>query len=363
MNKDYYNILGVDKNASEDDIKMAYKKLAMKYHPDRNPNNSEAEEKFKEIKNAYESLVNKNNLSSSLGDFNFNDMSFSDFINTSSGLDDVFKIIFSKEFGDNIDNKILSTINIDLEQAIYGSNFDIKIFFQIDCSICSGKGFSVGSNVKVCNKCLGSGVHVVNQGVFTFKQKCFKCDGKGYASVNICQNCKGTGKIDKDLICEVNIEACSDNDSLSPIKYIGDDKDINLVGYHVLLKIKPHPIFVRKDDDSNDIYCKFVIDFTKAIIGGYIKIYTIYGYMRHKIRKGSQSGEIYKIRDLGLNFNNNIGYLFLEIFVEIPLNINFYQNFLIKKIKLSILLNEYNYPLIINLQKLIDNFYINILKK
>lgn len=367
MDKDYYKILGVNKNASEDEIKMAYKKLAMKYHPDRNPNDSNCEEKFKEIKNAYESLINKNNqnLNNNFGNFNFDNMNFSDFVDSESGLDDIFKIIFSKEFEKNINDKIISTISIDLEQAIYGSNFNIKIFFQNDCIHCSGKGFNLGNDVKVCNKCSGSGVYVITQGVFAFKQKCFKCEGRGYTSVNICFFCKGLGKIDKDLLCKVDVDPFSDNDSLAPIKYIGEDSDIKFDNYFVLIKIKSHPIFSRKEENSNDIYCKFIIDFTKAIFGGYVKIYTIHGYIKHKIRKGSQSGEIYKIKDLGLNLNKNKDYgdLYLEIFVEIPLNINFYQSFLIKKIKLSILFDEINYPLIINLQNLIDNFYNNILKK
>lgn len=277
MEKDYYKILGIDKNASENDIKMAYKKLAMKYHPDRNPGSSDCEEKFKEIKNAYESLINKNNqnINNNFNNFNFDNMNFSDFIDTESGLDDIFKIIFSKEFEKNINDKIISTITIDLEQAIYGSNFNINFFFQNDCVNCSGKGFNLGNDVKICNKCSGSGVYVITQGVFAFKQKCFKCDGRGYVSVDICSFCKGIGKIDKDLLCQINVSPFSDNDSLSPVKYIGEDSEVKLDNYFVLIKIKSHPVFSRKEENSNDVYCKFIIDFIKAIFGGYIKVYTI----------------------------------------------------------------------------------------
>ncbi|ASS47132.1 Chaperone protein DnaJ [Candidatus Nasuia deltocephalinicola] len=366
MEKDYYKILGIEKDSSEEEIKMAYKKLAMKYHPDRNPGDNQAEEKFKEIKNAYEYLTNKDNqrLDSVFEDLNFNNMNFSNFSDTESNLNDVFKIIFTKDLEKKFNNKIISSVNIDLEQAVYGSNFNIKFFFQIDCNFCSGKGFKLGNNVKVCNKCGGSGIFVINQGLFVFKQKCFKCEGRGYASVIFCKNCDSSGKVEKELFCSVSVSPNSDDESLAPIKYIGEDIDMILDDFYVLVKIKSHPFFVRKDN-TNDIYCKFIIDFIKAVFGGYIKVYTFYGYIKYDIRKGSQSNETYRIKEMGLNLNKNfdLGDLYLEIFVEIPLYINDYQDFLIKQIKLSFFLNEDNYPLIFNWNNLIDDFLLNILIK
>lgn len=361
----YYKILGIDKDSSDEEIKMAYKKLAMKYHPDRNPNDSEAEEKFKEIKNAYEFLLNKDNqrLGSSFDDFDDNNMNFSNFSNTESSLNDVFKIIFTKDLDKN-NNKVITSVTIELEQAVYGSDFDIKFSFQIDCVDCIGKGFKLGSNVKVCVKCGGSGVYIVNQGLFIFKQKCFKCEGRGYTSVNICIYCKGSGKIDKELLCSVRVEPNSDDDSFAPIKYIGEDTEVNLDDFYVLVKIKSHPFFLRKEE-SNDLYCKFIIDFTKAIFGGYIKIYTFYGFIKQKIRKGSQSNEMYRIKEMGLKLNKSIdiGDLYIEIFVEIPLYVTEYQDILIKKFKLSMFIEEKNYPLIFNWENLIDDFCSSILIK
>lgn len=370
MDKDFYKILGVNKNSSEEDIKMAYKRLAMKYHPDRNPNDPYAEEKFKEIKNAYESIINKNSKyqNNSFEDLNVNfdimeNINFTDFINTEDSLDDVFKVIFRNEFKRNVNTKIISTINIDLEQAVYGSFIYIKLPYQAICKKCFGKGLKIGSNIRVCSKCSGSGLYTMTQGLFVFRQKCFKCNGKGYISSNLCNLCKGLGKLNKTLICSTIIPERSDNNYSAPLYIVGRlEDDFSLENSYVTVKIKPHPIFIRKDNKSNDLYCKFIIDFIKSILGGIINIPTIYGYINYKIRQGIQSNEIYKIKEKGLNFTKSkkIGDLYIEIFIEIPLKLNIYQKFLIKKLKISIIENLNSYPLIINLHRMFEDFYNNI---
>lgn len=348
--KDYYKILGVNKNSSSDDIKMAYKKLAMKYHPDRNPNDSKCEEKFKDIKEAYEFLTNKNK-TSSFNDFNSN-INFGDFSNSESSLDDIFNVIFKKGFKKNIKTYFL--LDIDLECSIYGCSTDIKIPYQGICLECSGKGLKQGSDLKICYKCGGSGYTTIMQGIFNFKQKCYKCEGKGYVSTENCNFCFGLGKINKMHFSKIFINKNTDNNFQIPLNFKTENyKDIN---YIILIKVKPHPLFVRKNIKNNDLYIDLYLDFIKSILGGFLKIFTVYGFLIYKILKYNQNNKVYKIGGFGLNFNNKFGDLYINTFVEIICNLNFYQWFLLNKLRLSIDFNK-NYFLIFKIEKHINSFY------
>ncbi len=351
--KDYYKVLGISKDSSTEDVKMAYKKLAMKYHPDRNPGNLKAEEKFKEVKDAYEHLINKSKLNDNdynRNPFNYTTTTFTDFSNSESSLDDIFNVIFQKS--SKKDNKNYFSLDVDLECCVYGALIDVKIPLNFVCNKCNGKGFKIGSEVKICSKCLGAGVYSITQGIFTFKQKCSKCEGKGHLFSEICINCKGLGKIIKDILCTAKLNKFSNNNSYVDI--ISDKKDLlkNIILY---IKIKNHSLYLRKEK-SNDLNFDFYIDFIKSIFGGYLKIFTLYGFILYKISKYTQNLNLHKLTGFGLNFNNKKGNLYLKIIIEIISNITFYQWFLLNKLKISIDYN-FNYNLIFNIRKTINSFY------
>ncbi|WP_259292848.1 DnaJ domain-containing protein [Candidatus Nasuia deltocephalinicola] len=351
--KDYYKILGIPKDSSIEDVKMSYKKLAMKYHPDRNPGNLKAEEKFKEIKDAYDRIINKNKLNENdfnRGPFNYTTTTFTDFSNSESSLDDIFNVIFQKN--SKKDNKNYFSLDVDLECCVYGSLMDIKIPLNFICDKCAGKGFKIDSDVKLCTKCFGAGFYTITQGIFTFKQKCSKCEGKGHIFSELCLNCKGLGRVMKDILCLAKLKKCSTNNSYVDIFY--EKKDI-LKNIFIYIKIKNHPLYSRKEK-SNDLSFDFFIDFIKSIFGGYLKIFTLYGFILYKISKYTQNLKLYKLIGFGLNFNNKKGNLYLKIIIEIISNITFYQWFLLNKLKISIDY-DFNYNLIFNITKTINSFY------
>lgn len=317
MNKDYYKILGLNKNASMDDIKMAYKKLAMKYHPDRNPNDNFSEEKFKDVKEAYEFLTNKRK-PDYVDSKNFN---FTDFSQSESSLDDIFNMIFQKNTNRN--NKLYFLLEIDLESAVYGSKINLKVPYQGLCDKCLGKGIKAGSDLKICNKCYGSGLYTIMQGIFNFKQKCHKCEGKGYVPTDICSNCFGSGKIKKNITTLLKINKLSDNNTIINLKISNEINYSNNI--FVVIKIKPHLLYIRRDLKKNDLHIDFFIDFIKATLGGYIRILTLYGFILYKINKCAQNFKIYKINNFGLFFNKNNGDLYVNIFIDILSDVNFYQ--------------------------------------
>ncbi|BEH03861.1 chaperone Hsp40 [Candidatus Nasuia deltocephalinicola] len=352
--KDYYKVLGVNRNSSLEDIKMAYKKLAMKYHPDRNSNDLKSEEKFKEIKEAYEFLTNKNNFKNS-NNFHSENINFSDFSTSESSLDDIFNVIFQKNF--KKDNKFYFSLEINLETAIYGATIDLKIPYKGTCQKCFGKGNKPGSDMKICSKCHGSGFYTIMQGIFSFKQKCYKCGGKGYVSVEICLNCSGVGKVDKKYNCNIFINKNSDNNTQISLKHLKSDEFL-LDNCYILIKIKPHNLFLRKNLKNNDLFLNYYLDFSKAILGGYIKVFTIYGYILYRISKYTQNNKYLKIPGFGLNFKNRFGDLYVYFFIEIPVNINYNQWFLINKLRISTNFSEnYLFSNINSYNSFLDNIF------
>ncbi|AGS33265.1 molecular chaperone with C-terminal Zn finger domain protein [Candidatus Nasuia deltocephalinicola str. NAS-ALF] len=348
--KDYYKILGLSKEASIDDIKMSYKKLAMKYHPDRNPNDPKSEEKFKDIKEAYEFLTNKNASKNNIGSMNVNNMNFSDFSNSESSLDDIFNVIFQKNFKKN--NRSCYLLDIDLECAVYGCFLNLKIPYQGTCNFCFGKGYKPESDLKICNKCYGSGLYTVMQGIFNFKQKCSKCEGKGYISTESCIKCEGSGKLHKFNNKFIEIKKNTENNTSICLNL--DNKDSENNNFYIIIKIKPHSIYFRKDLNNNDLYMDFYIDFIKIMLGGFLKIPTLYGFVVHKIDKCFKNFKNYKVGNFGLNFNKRFGNLYLNIFIDILSELNFYSWFLLNKLKISIEHNNYN--LLFNFNKKINAF-------
>ncbi len=377
--KDYYKILGLSKDASLLDIKKSYKKLAIKYHPDRNQGNKSYEEKFKEIKEAYEILSDDNKRSmydqyghSAFNNSSYDDNSFTSSFTSSGDFSDIFSDVFGDIFGTSKrKNKSSSyskgtdinyNIILNLEDIIYGISKNISINVIQRCSLCNGTGCRTGYNKKVCNICKGSGNLKIKQGFFTVQQTCPNCNGECYIIDNPCYICKGEG-----------IEKCLKNIIVKIPAGVNDGDKIRLAGkgnlssfgknpgdLYINIKLRKHSIF---DREGNNLYCKVPINFTIAALGGIIEIPTLEGNVNLKIPPETQTGKIFRIKNKGIKSlkSNFKGDLLCKIFVETPVNLNKFQKKLLYNLDFSLSKNnkENNNPKSKNFFEKVKIFFKN----
>ncbi|BBA84710.1 chaperone protein DnaJ [endosymbiont of Euscepes postfasciatus] len=330
---DYYKILGIDKNSTDKEIKTAYKKLAIKFHPDKNLGDKNCELKFKEIKEAYETLIDhkKRNLYDKYGHSAFEenqesyDQNFS--YNFNSGFGDIFGDIFGDFFNNkNKNNKkkenIFYSLEITFEESIKGVEKSIKVLINDTCFVCNGKGSKDGSFPITCPTCKGSGKMQIKQGFFIIQQICSNCNGNKKIIKNPCKKCNGSGECEVEKILNIKIPSGINNgDQINLSKF-------NLDNIYIKIFVKNHSIFKREKDD---LYCDVPINFSIASLGGEICIPTFDGKIKIKIPKETQSGKLLKIKGKGVynHRNYNQGDLICKIIVETPINLNDYQKKLI----------------------------------
>ncbi|KYH34522.1 chaperone protein DnaJ [Clostridium tepidiprofundi DSM 19306] len=346
MAKDYYKILGLEKGASEADIKKAFKKLALKYHPDRNSGNKEAEEKFKEINEAYQILSDPEkkarydqfgtaDFSGGFSGFNGAGFDFSD-------LGDIFGDIFGGGFGGfggfggssrrntNAPRKgadIETTINLTFEEAAFGVEKNITITKREKCEVCSGTGANPGTSPRKCDKCGGTGIIRQTRstafGSFTTQTTCDKCGGKGEIIDSPCKNCNGTGTVKKEKNIKINIPAGVDTGNVIPLRGHGQPGSNGGPpgDLYVHIRVMPHKRFVRK---GNDIYIEEHISIGKAIFGAEIDVPTIDGTVSYKIPSGTQSGTVFRLKGKGIQRVNGYGRgdQYVKVIVDIPKKLN-----------------------------------------
>jgi len=348
--RDYYEVLGLSKGASDDEIKRAYRQLAKKYHPDMNPGNAEAEAKFKEINEAYGVLSDAEkktrydqygfdgidpNLGGGFGDFGgFGGMDFGD--------------IFSSFFGGGASSAsrrnspmqgddIMYRITISFEEAAFGVKRDISYNRVEKCPECGATGAAKGTTVEKCPTCGGSGQVRVTQrtalGMFQTTRACDDCKGTGKKIKTPCTNCSGKGYIRITKKLEVSIPAGIDDGQRVAIRGMGNDgRNGGPAGdLIVAVTVKPHEIFER---DGYDLYCDVPVTYAEATLGATIKVPTLEGTVEYDIPEGTQSGTMFTIRGKGIvrpNKSNSKGDLKFRVMVEIPTGLNSKQKELLRE--------------------------------
>lgn len=359
MSKDFYKTLGVEKGASADDIKKAYRKLAMKYHPDQNKGNAQAEEKFKEINHAYDILKDEQKRAAydrfgaaafenggPRGPGGMGGMGGAGFEGF-SGFSDIFEDMFGdfmsgrgrgRGDGQGRGSDVQYTLEINLEEAFSGKEEKIKIALNETCESCKGSGAEGSSSAENCSTCDGAGRIRQQQGFFTIERTCPTCSGQGKIIKNPCKKCGGTGRAHKEKTLKVKIPAGVEHGRR--IRLAGEGEAGVRGGpsgdLYVLLSVKPHKLFKR---DGANLYCRVPITVTKAGLGSEIEVPTIEGARaRVKIPPGTQTGQQFRLKGKGMTMLNSDarGDMFIEIFVETPVNLNKKQQEMLKQFESSL---------------------------
>ncbi len=353
--RDYYEILGVKKDATPEEIKKIYRKLALKYHPDRNSSDSNAEKKFKEINEAYQVLSNSEKRArydqfgsaEGMGGFDFQGRGFSDFGDFGD-----FGDIFNSFFGTSTRRggrgtraqkgaNLRYNLEVSFEDAAFGKETKIEIPNWENCPKCKGNGAKPGTSPQTCPDCHGTGEVKSTQstmfGQFVNVKTCPRCAGEGKIIQDKCVNCRGTGKVKKNKIVKIKIPAGVDSGHQLRLTGMGEpgERGGPSGDLYIVLYVKPHEIFIR---NGIDISCTHSISFVKAALGGTIAVPTLEEKTNIKIPAGTQSNNIFRLRGKGIFKigTKQRGDQYVKIIVEIPKKINDEQrNLLLKYAKLS----------------------------
>lgn len=343
---DYYNILGVSKNANEREIKRSYKRLAMKFHPDRNPGNVTAETKFKEIKEAYEVLSNteKRAAYDQYGHSAFEQAGMG---NTSGSSSSDFSDIFGEVFGDIFGNNRRSragrgsdlryNMELSLEEAVRGVVREISIPALSTCEQCHGTGARSSASIVTCMTCHGQGQIQIRQGFFSVQQSCPTCRGHGKIIKEICHRCRGNGRIERSKTLSVKIPSGVNTGDRIRLSGEGESgKNGSSSGdLYVQIQIKKHPIFERED---KNLYCEVPISFSMAALGGEIEVPTLDGRVKLRIPSETQTGKLFRMRGKGVKSvrSGGSGDLICRVVVETPIKLNDKQKQLLRELSDSL---------------------------
>lgn len=349
MAKDFYQVLGVDRKASDDELKKAYRKLAMQYHPDRNKGNPEAEEKFKEINEAYDALKDpqKRAAYDHYGAEGMSNMGGGG--GFAGGFGGAFTDIFEDMFGDMMGrggsrtgpqrgSDMQYTMEITLEESYAGVETTIKVPTNEACDKCNGTGAAAGTGEEQCPTCNGQGRMRMQQGFFTIERPCATCNGAGKIIRDPCTKCSGQGRVRKEKSLRVKIPAGIE--SGRRIRLAGEGEAGIRSGppgdLYVLLAIKPHKLFRR---EGANLHCRVPIPMTTAALGGEIEVPTIDGKRtKVKIPEGTQNGAHLRAKGKGMTVlrSDAVGDMILDIQVETPMNLNRKQQDLLKELDKSL---------------------------
>ncbi len=343
--RDYYEVLGLNRDASDEDIKKAYRKLAMKFHPDRNPDSKDGEEKFKEAKEAYEilSTPDKRKAYDAYGHAGVHPQMGGPGEAGFGGFAEAFGDIFSDIFGGGQGRGRSSVyrgadlrynLEISLEQAARGTETKIRIPTMETCETCKGSGAKPGTHPKTCETCHGSGTVRLSQGFFSIQQTCPTCHGSGKMVSDPCVTCKGAGRLKKHKTLAVKIPAGVDEGDR--IRLSGEGESGVNGGppgdLYVVMHLKEHSVFQR---DGDDLHCEMPISFSQAALGGEIEIPTLDGSAKIKVPAETQSGQVFRLRGKGIKGvrSSYPGDLMCAVVVETPVRLTERQKELLRELE------------------------------
>ena len=354
--RDYYQVLGVSKNAGDDEIKKAYRRLAMKYHPDRNADDNRAEGHFKEVKEAYDALSDQQKRAAydqfghagvGAGAGGFGRGGFSQ----EAGISDIFDSVFSDIFG-NVGAggqsrerayrgaDIRYDLELSLEEAVSGTTAKLRIPKMVVCHTCAGSGARKGSTPADCSTCGGAGQVRMQQGPFSVQQTCPQCRGAGKFISDPCPACRGQGRIRDNKTISVKVPEgvdTGDRIRLSGEGEAGEHKGPTGDLYvHVI--VSEHPLFTR---DGNDLYCDAPVSFTMAALGGELELPTLDGRVKLSVHPETQSGKLFRLRGKGVKSlrSSSRGDLLCRVIVETPVNLTRNQKGLLQQFEQSMQAN------------------------
>lgn len=340
----YYDILGIIITAPADEVKKSYRKMAMQYHPDRNPGDKEAEEKFKEAAEAYEVLSDqeKRAIYDRYGHEGLNGIGFKGF----SGFEDIFSSfgdIFENIFGFNGGGRqqrsgmrsgadLRYDLTISLEEAALGKTSDITLEKLIICQVCQGQGTAPGTSPTTCSRCRGRGQVTQSSGFFTISADCPQCQGRGSVILSPCPSCRGVGKTLAAKSLQLKIPAGVETGSRMRLRGEGEAGDFGGPSgdLYVFITVQPHDFFERS---GNDIYCRIPISFVQAALGAKVESRTLHGTEKIKISMGTQSGQTFRLKGMGMPRlgKSGCGDQIIETQVVVPTNLNKKQEKLLRE--------------------------------
>ncbi len=345
--RDYYEVLGVSRSTSVEDIKKSYRKLALQYHPDRNPGDHTPEEKFKEAAEAYAVLSDEDKrarydqFGHSLGGGGFS--GFENFQDAFGGFSDIFGDLFEDFFGGGGGRRggrgrrgadLEDTVELELAEVLTGKTFDLEIPRRETCGECQGSGAEKGSKRKICSDCGGRGEVRVSQGFFTLRRTCPRCHGEGESIENHCQACRGEGRVQKTRKLQVKIPAGIEHGSRLRVTGEGEagQSGASRGDLYIQVLVKKHKVFERQ---GQNIYCEMLIPYTVAVLGGEVEVPTLTGKTVLKVAGGTPAGKILKIKEEGVplyGMSDRRGDEYVKVGIDVPVKLSKTERELLEKL-------------------------------
>ena len=345
--RDYYEVLGVSKSADEREIKKAYKKLAMKYHPDRTQGDKALEEKFKEIQEAYEVLTDgqKRQMYDQYGHAGV-DPNRGGGGHGGADFGDIFGDVFGDIFGGGRrgggsrarqGSDLRYNLEMSLEEAVRGKEVEIRVPTLVECDSCDGSGAKKGTSPSTCPTCKGNGQVQMRQGFFAVQQTCPTCSGRGKIISDPCTPCRGQGRTEKTKTLSVKVPAGVDTGDRIRLSGEGEagENGAPAGDLYVQVNVREHDIFAR---DGNNLYCEVPISFAAAALGGEVEVPTLEGKVKLKITPETQTGKMFRLRGKGVKSvrSGSVGDLMCKVVIETPVNLSSRQKELLEEFEAAL---------------------------
>ncbi|HYP27146.1 MAG TPA: molecular chaperone DnaJ [Blastocatellia bacterium] len=336
--RDYYEVLGVQRDATEQDLKQAYRRLAVKYHPDKNPGDVEAEERFKEIAEAYQVLSSPDlrakydrfghagvgagaGAGAGFGGQGF--PGFEDILSDLFGFGEVFGGRGGRRAGPRRGSDLRYDIKVSLEEAATGLKTKIRVPRLEVCEVCNGNGAAAGSSPTRCTTCSGAGQVRYQQGFFSVSRTCSTCRGTGKIIRDVCKECRGEGRVEREKTLEIKIPAGVDTGSRLRIAGEGEAGEVGAArgDLYVIIHVKDHDVFERRDAN---LYCSVPLSFTQAALGAEVSVPTLDGQETLRVAEGTQTGRTFRLKGKGMPVlgGRGRGDLFATVHVSTPTNLS-----------------------------------------